>query len=203
MNKNIIYGALYVAFFLGLAYVIPKFIKPKNVKPTPLPVSQQVAAPQKQSPTTSQNPEDIIAGLYPNPINNTASQEGFKIKSILVENNTDSTGLPTSDHLELTLANVSSSDLSNFEVYYTITDTTNNTKEGYYKKLDNFTLKAGMLGTIHFDNGTEPGHYSVNKNSLYYKSSNALQFNVIVSTPGYRIDQAQATKAAGGAETKD
>ncbi len=153
---------------------------------------------------TSNNPQDLVAGLYPNNIKNTATAVGFTIKSAAVENNTDPvTGAVVSDHLEVTLVNTTSKPLTNFEIYYTMTDTKTQQKEGYYKKLTGFTLAANATYTIHFDNKTGEGHFSANKNSLYYKSTNAIDFAVEVSTPGYAAQNINVTKAAGGAETKD
>lgn len=151
----------------------------------------------------SHDPQDIVPGLYPNPIKNNATTEGFKIMSIMVENNTDSAGNPISDHLQLALQNLTNNDLSNFEVYYTITDTTTNKKEGYYKKLANYSLKAGATQIINFDNLSGEGHFPVNTHSLYFTSTNKLHFTVIVSTPGYKAETASIDKAAGGAETRD
>lgn len=159
---------------------------------------------QKVAQSTSTNPQDVVAGLYPNPIKNTATATGFTIKSGMVENNTDpTTGKVVSDHLELQLVNTTKADISNFEVYYTITDTKTQQKEGYYKKLAGFTLKAGATATVHFDNKSGYGHFGANTNSLYYKSTNPLDFSVQVSTPTYIVQTIQLTKAAGGAETKD
>ncbi len=153
--------------------------------------------------TTSQDPQDIVPGLYPNPIHNTATTEGFKITSLMVENNTDAAGNPVSDHLQFTLQNLTNQDLSNFEGYYTITDTSTNKKEGYYKKLTGYVLKAGATQTINFDTNQGTGHFTVNTHSLYFTSTNKLQFTVMVSTPGYKVETASVEKAAGGAETKD
>ena len=203
MNKKILYG-VYIASFLGVAIIVPKIIKPKTPHTTTdfIPNTTSTANMTITS-TSSQNPEDVIAGLYPNPIKNSSTKEDFKINSILAENNIDSSGNPVNDHLEMTLQNLTNRDLTNFEVYYTITDTTANKKEGYYKKLDNFVLKSGTQATIHFDNGISSGHFSVNTNSLYYKTTDALHFDVQVSTPGSMIESIQVDKAAGGAETKD
>lgn len=152
--------------------------------------------------TTSQNPEDIVPGLYPNPIKNNATKQGFKITSLMVENNTDASGNPVSDHLQLTLQNLTNTDLSNFEVYYTITDPTTNKKEGYAKSLDSYVLKAGATQTINFDNKQGVGHFTTNAHSLYFTSSDSLNFNVMVSTPGYKVETASVTKAAGGSEVQ-
>lgn len=206
MNKSIIIGSLVIlgigaAFALSNSSHTPSGTSGKNVLwVTPQTNSQGGSSPQIT--TTSQDPQDIVPGLYPNPIQNTATTEGFKIASVMVENNTDAAGTPVSDHLQLTLQNVTKTDLTNFEVYYTITDTVTNKKEGYYKKLTNYVLKAGETQTINFDNGSGDGHFTVNKHSIYYTSSDPLQFSVMVSTPGYKPETASVSKAAGGSEVQ-
>ena len=152
---------------------------------------------------TSQDPQDVVPGLYKNQIQNTATKEGFTIVATTVENNTDETGKTVGDHLELALKNTVGKDLTDFEVYYTVTDPTTNKKEGYYKKLTGFVLKNGETQHINFDNKQGQGHFTANKNSIYYTSSNKLLFDVMVSTSGFKVQTAQVTKAAGGAETKD
>jgi hypothetical protein len=84
-----------------------------------------------------------------------------------------------------------------------ITDTITNKEEGYYKKLDNFVLKANSSQDIHFDGKPELGHFTDNPHSLYHTSSDKLQFKVEVSALGYKAETATVTKDAGGAETKD
>jgi hypothetical protein len=166
-------------------------------------VSRHSSVPSSQAATSS-NPQDLVAGLYPNEIKNTATAVGFTIKSAAVENNTDTvTGKVVSDHLEVTLVNTTAKPLTDFEIYYTMTDTKTQQKEGYYKKLTGFTLAAHATATIHCDNKTGDGHFSANKSSLYYTSTNAIDFNVEISTTGYAPQNITVTKAAGGAETKD
>lgn len=205
MKKNVIIvsGILILGLVLSL-YLGDTLSRNSQVNQTANPTSTN-ANTQKSIPTqtTSQNPQDVIPGLYPDPIKDQSTKEGFKITSIIVENNTGSSGNPVSDHLQLTLQNLTNTDLSNFEVYYTITDPATNKKEGYYKKLDNFTLKGNSTQTIHFDNQQGLNHFSVNTHSLYYTSSDSLKFTVEVSTPNYKLETVSATKAAGGAETKD
>jgi hypothetical protein len=152
---------------------------------------------------TSNDPQDVVPGLYKNQIQNTATAEGFTIKAVTVENNTDETGKTVGDHLELTIKNTAGRDLTDFEVYYTISDPTTNKKEGYYKKLTGFVLKSGETQNVNFDNKQGIGHFTANKNSIYYTSSDKLLFDVMVSTPRYKVQTAQVAKAAGGAETKD
>lgn len=165
---------------------------------------QQNRVAQASQTTNSSNVQDLVPGMYPNEIKNKATTVGFTIKSVAVENNTNpTTGNVVSDHLEVSLVNTTSQPLSNFEVYYTMTDTKTQQQESYYKKLTGFTLAAHTTATIHFDNKTGQGHFTANKSSLYYKSTNAISFAVQISTPGYAVQNAQVTKAAGGAETKD
>lgn len=170
-----------------------------------VPIASQVAAiPQASvAVVVSDQPQDIVPGLYKNSIQNTSTAQGFVLKTVTVENNTDATGKTVNDHLELALQNTAGKDLTGLEVYYTITDPTTSKKEGYYKKLTGFILKNGQTALVHFDNKQGDGHFSANKNSIYYTSSDQLVFDVIVSAPGYKIQTSQVTKAAGGAEVKD
>lgn len=161
------------------------------------------SSPTNSNATISQDPQDVVPGLYKNLIQNTSTKEGFTIVTTAVENNTDTAGKTVGDHLELSLKNTAGKDLTDFEVYYTITDPTTNKKEGYYKKLSGFTLKTGETQQINFDNKQGVGHFSANSNSIYYTSSNKLRFDVMVSSPGYKVQTAHVEKAAGGAETKD
>ncbi len=191
----------------GILLLLVGFLMVNNkTQNSPSPTTQKavnVTPSATISDTSSQDPQDIVPGLYKNKIQNTATQEGFTIKATTVENNADATGKAVSDHLELTLKNTAGKDLTDFEVYYTISDPTTNKKEGYYKKLTGFVLKNGETKTIHFDNKQGDGHFSANKNSIYYSSTNKLLFTVILSTPGYKLQTASVEKAAGGAEQKD
>lgn len=150
--------------------------------------------------SASSSPEDIVPGLYPNPIVNTATTRGLKITSVMVENNVDTGGTPVSDHLQLTLQNLTRKTLSNLEAYYTVTDIANGKKEGYYKQLTGFTLLPNGSGTIHFDGQTEVGHYGVNMHGIYGTATDKLAFSVEVSAPGYAPVHTTAVKAPGGTE---
>ena len=203
MNKFIVLGGVALALIVTIYLVSGTPTSKKAVSNPTTTTPQTVSSQTPSAQTTSQDPQDVVPGLYPNLIKNTATTQGFKITSLMVENNTDASGNPVSDHLQVTLQNLTSKDLTSFEVYYTITDTVTNKKEGYYKKLSGFILPAGQTQTIHFDNKSGANHFTVNTHSFYFTSSNKLQFTVTVSTPGYAIETAQVTKAAGGAETKD
>ena len=134
-----------------------------------------------------------------NLINNSSTNEGFVITSLLVENNIDPvTKNAVADHLEIELKNTSGKELKSFEVYYTITDNETNKIEAYYVKLPDFILKSGETKAINFDNKSGDGHYGVNVNSIYFTSSNAKVFEVMVSTQGFKPVTEKVNKDAGG-----
>ena len=205
MNKYLTIGAVVLAVAVGAGLLLSGHSK-TSVQPTA--PAQTTAMNTQPAPTTTststpqgtQSAEDIVPGLYPNPIKNTATAKGFSVPSILVENNTDAAGNPVSDHLEFTLKNLTTKTLSNFEVYYTIVDASNGKKEGYYKQLTGFSLPPGGSGTVNFDGQSGPGHYGVNMHGIYGTTVDKLQFKVEISTPGYAPVYVTATKAPGGAE---
>jgi hypothetical protein len=148
------------------------------------------------NPATSSNSNSNANQL------STGSQ-GFKISAI-VENNVDpATGQAAPDHLEITFTNTINKDISNFTVYYSITDLKTNQKEEYNLNLDNFILKAGETQIIHIDGENKPNHYPVNKYSLYYLSQDKLKFVVDANSPGYEGQETTVNKDAGGAEQPD
>jgi len=138
-----------------------------------------------------------------NPIQETSTTVGFTIDKILVENNQLANGSAAPDHLELTVTNTTNAAISNFDVYYTITDPTTSVVQSYYRTLPDFTVAAGETKAIHFDNASEPDHFSVNPNSLYYTDTNALDFEVTLHAKGFAPQTATVTKDAGGAEAPD
>jgi hypothetical protein len=164
------------------------------------------AAPSGQSTTTT-TPAATGSQVLPvtaNPIQNTSTNQVLKIDSVLVENNVDAAGNAADDHLEIALSNTGATDLSSFEVYYTFADQTTGATESYYFRLpDSFTIPAGGARTIHFDNTGALDHFPVNKFSLYYTSTNALDVTVIVSAAGAAPQTAAVQKDAGGVEAPD
>lgn len=195
-----IFGGIVLFALIAVVFMNPQGNRaPKRVTGT----ASIIPTASPTQPNSTQDPQDIVPGLYKNPIQNTATKEGFSITAATVENNVDQTGKTIGDHLELTLKNIAGADLTNFEVYYTITDSVTNKKEGYYKKLAGFVLQKGTTASINFDNKQGAGHFTANTNSIYYTSANKLHFDVLVSTPGYKMQTIQVDKAAGGAETKD
>lgn len=148
--------------------------------------------------------------LAENPIQNISTAEGFQIKEAIVENNVDpATNKIANDHFEVTLKNVSGKNLTNFDLYYAISDPKTNQKEGYYKKMTGFVLAAGSTKTIHFDQTKEQlgqmsdGHFGENINSIYRTTNNAKNFDLTLSTPGYKTVEMKINKDPGGAEKAD
>jgi hypothetical protein len=208
MKKYYLYGGavLVVVIFIGIMLSgSQKPIKPALPAGTlatssPQPSAARLPTASGTAVSATSSPQDIVPGLYPNPINSTSTSTGIKISSVLVENNTDAAGNSVSDHLQFTIQNLTAKTLSNLEVYYTITDTPTNQKEGYYKSLAGFTLPPHGSGTVHFDNQSGYGHYQANMRGIYGTATDQLKFTVEVSTPGYAPAYISATKAPGGAE---
>lgn len=138
-----------------------------------------------------------------NPIQESSITTGFTIDNILVENNQLADGSDAPDHLELAVTNVTDTDISNFDVYYTITDPTTSIVQSYYRTLPDFILAAGETRAIHFDNASEVDHFSVNPNNLYYTDTNELLVEVTLHADGFAPQTANVTKDAGGAEIPD
>lgn len=191
-KKTYIIGAIILVIIGGI--ILSKSFSTSN---------QKVNQTSSTVKNVSNDPQDIVPGLYTNVIKNTSTISGLKIESGLVENNVDKTGKIADDHLELVLKNSSTKDMNNFEVYYTVTDLVDSKKEGYYKKLTGLTLKSGETKTIHFDSNVGENHFGVNKDGLYFTGKNKMQFDVQISTPDFKVATIQIAKDAGGAELKD
>ena len=138
--------------------------------------------------------------LAANPIQESSTTVGFGLIGMQVENNVDADGADVADHLEFKVSNPGSADLTDFEIYYTITDQTTGVVQGYYRSLPGFTVKAGETQTIHFDNTGLPDHFSVNPNSAFYTDVNGLTLEVTMHTPGFAPQTASVAKDPGGAE---
>jgi hypothetical protein len=121
-----------------------------------------------------------------------------------VENNVDGAGKTASDHLEITLANTSSTDLSGVEVFYSFTDPATKVTENYYAKLPTgFVIPPKGTRVAHFDNTGGPDHFPVSQFSLYYTDTNALDVTVVAGATGAAVQTATVHKDAGGPETAD
>lgn len=139
-----------------------------------------------------------------NPITNTSTTQSLTIDSVLVENNEDPAGKAVDDHLEIAVTNTGTTELSGFEVYYTITDPKTSDTESYYSQLPaDFVIAGGGNRVIHFDNTGAADHFPVNQYSLYYTDPNALDLTVEVSAADSAPQTATVAKDAGGAEEAD
>ncbi|MGE5631298.1 MAG: hypothetical protein ACM3TR_09415 [Caulobacteraceae bacterium] len=122
----------------------------------------------------------------------------LKIKDARVEDNA------TADHLEITMTNTGKTALSNFDIYYTITDKVDKTQESYYQALNGLSINPGETKTIHFDNQvSEFGHYYGNMSGLYGNSKNGLVFDIQLHAKGFKPMEFKVEKAKGTAEVAD
>lgn len=151
--------------------------------------------------TTSSPASGRVLPVPKNPISNTSQALGLTITKALVENNVSpETGKGVSDHLEIALKNTSAKPLDQIGVYYKITDPTKKVSEGYYSKLDGFTIEPGTTRVAHFDQTGAKDHFPVNKYSLYYTDKNALVVDVMASSPSVKPATFTVKKDSGGAE---
>lgn len=122
----------------------------------------------------------------------------ISVKDVKVEDNA------TADHLEITLVNTGTSTLTNFDIYFSISDQVDVKTEAYYELLKDLTINPGESKTIHFDNNvSEPGHYYANMNGLYGSSPNGLTFDIQLHANGYAPLHFTVDKATGTAEVAD
>ncbi len=128
----------------------------------------------------------------------------FRIEEALVENNYDPVARKdVSDHLELQVVNSQSTPLTDFSIYYTITDMDNGETEAYHKQLSGFTVPAQGTARLHFDEGQLPGHFRANPNSIYATSQAAKRFTVELQVAGFAPVTVEIDKDAGGSEVAD
>jgi hypothetical protein len=158
-------------------------------------------SPTTQATTTAPPASTQVLPVPKNPISNTSKAAGLTITKTLVENNVEpGTNKVVNDHLELTLKNSSTKPLDQIAVYYKITDPKTGASEGYYTKLEGFTIAPGATRVVHFDQTGATDHYPVNKYSLYYTDKNALVVDVMASAAGVQPAASTVKKDAGGPE---
>jgi len=190
MNRKLLIGAGATTLAIGGLY----FLKPHTT---------QTPTTNTSSQTATDNAQQVAPGLYENKITNISTIPGLEIIKTEVENIIGPDGKAQDDHLQVTVKNTSATTLTSFEAYYTITDTKTQQKEGYFQKLDGFSVDSGKTAIISFDGASGAGHFPVNTSSLFYKSQNKLQFAVEISAAGVAPQNSTVTKDAGGAETQD
>jgi hypothetical protein len=164
--------------------------------------SQTAASPTTPAATrTSSTTTGRVLPVAENPISNNSTVTGLRITRTLVENNVaPGTNAAVADHLEIALENTSTKPLGQIAIYYKITDKKKGVSEGYYTKLDGFTIAPGATRVVHFDQTGAKDHYPVNKYSLYYTDKNALVVGVMASAEGVQPATAAVKKDAGGPE---
>jgi hypothetical protein len=170
MKKSIMIGGLIIAGLGVSAYVA--FGGPGASSTALNSLASASLTPQA---STSSAPKQVLPINGGNPIVNDSKVTGFSIKSAIAENNVDLTSKKiATDHLEITLKNITTKDISQFEVYYSIKDLVTNVSDSYFSKLSGFVLKAGATEAFHFDNTGQPGHYPENNYSLYRTTKRAF-----------------------------
>jgi hypothetical protein len=166
--------------------------------------SSASAASASDGAATTSADSSIVLPVDANPIANQATHPDLAVVSAAVEDLVDpATGQAIDDRLMLTLKNNGSVDLSNLEVYYTMTDAVTGASESYYQALTGFTLAAGAEDYVYFDNKTDPGHFPENQFSLFRSSVNQVDFTIMVSADLGGIAQATTFKSEGTGEKVD
>ena len=135
-----------------------------------------------------------------NPIQESSTTAGFVINGLMVENNVDADGADVPDHLQFKVVNTGTADLTDFDIYITITDQVTGDVQGYYRTLPGFTVKAGETKELHFDNTGQADHFSVNPNSAFYIDQNGLTIGVMLHAAGYAPQSGSVDKDPAGAE---
>lgn len=171
---------------------------------TTAPSSSSAPASSATSTAAASSGTAVVLPVDTNPIVNNLTNQDLQVVSAGVEDLIDPvSGAAINDRLMLTLKNNGSTTLSNFEVFYQMSDVTTGATESYYQKLDGFSLAAGAQDYVYFDNLTDPNHYPENQFSLYRSSQNQVDFKISVSSDGAATATATATKSVGTGEKVD
>ena len=148
--------------------------------------------------------QDTTPTLVDIPPQPSSGPVGFKITSILAQNNYDPVAKHDApDHLEIELKNTAGINITDLTAYYTITDPTTNQEESYLVPLTGLGLNAGATKSIHFDQQSGMDHFRANPNGMYYTSVDELPFSVTISANGYQAQHAEVNKDAGTVEVPD
>ena len=147
---------------------------------------------------------DAEAAFMPNPMKMDGPPAVYTIAEALVEDNYDPVKKADApDHLELLIKNTGTTDLTGFSIYFAIKDADTGLTEGTFRRLDGFAVPAGGAARIHFNDGTAPGHFRANPNSIYVTSQAAKTFSVAVQADGFAPVTTDIAKDKGGAELAD
>ena len=147
---------------------------------------------------------DTEASFGPNPMKMDGPAAPFQVAEALVENNYDpAKKADATDHLELLIKNPGTTDLTGFSIYVSIKDADSGAVEGSFRKLEGFVVPAGSEARIHLDEGTEPGHFRANPNSIYVTSQAAKSFSVALQADGFAPAVFEIAKDKGKPEAAD
>lgn len=166
--------------------------------------AEKVLGTDPNNPDTDGDGQNDLADPKPlfadNPIQESSTTVGFTIDSIAVENNVDAQGAGVPDHLELKVSNNTQKAIDNFDIYYTLTDSTAGVTEAYYRTLPGFSLAAGESKSLHLDLSGQPDRFAWNPNSLFYHNQNKMTVDVELHAAGYAPQTTSIAKDAIGAE---
>jgi len=136
-----------------------------------------------------------------NPITETSTTRGFKIDSVLAENNVDDAGADAPDHLEITVSNTATTDISEgWDLYYTLTDQKTGDVQSFYMTLPGFSVPAGKTVRLHVDTSAADGHFRADPNSSFYTGDNQLKIEATLHAKGYAPQTDSVLKDAASAE---
>ena len=147
---------------------------------------------------------DAAPTLAANPQTPDGAAAPFALAEVLVENNYDPIAkVAADDHLELLVQNTGSTDLTGFSIHVSILDVDTGNIESWTRKLDGFSVPANAEARLHFDDGTMPGHFRANPNSIYVTATSAKTFTLSLQADGFAPVTAEIAKDAGKPELAD
>jgi hypothetical protein len=165
--------------------------------------AEAVLGTDPQNPDTDGDGQNDLADAEPimartNPIATASVAKGIEIVSAKVEDNYDSVARRDApDHLEFEVKNLTSSNVGDLEIYYTITDDKTGVMEAYYQKLEGLVLPKAASRLIHLDTVGAAGHFRANPNSALYRTPNGKTLSVQLAAQGYAPAQMQLHKDEG------
>lgn len=102
------------------------------------------------------------------------------VKAVQVKDNL------SDNHLEITLCNTGNKVLTDFDIYFSMTNPIDSTTETYYEILNDLSINPGKSKTIFFDNKvSQKDHYAFNSNGLYGDSPQPQNINGWIHAKGY------------------
>ena len=145
-----------------------------------------------------------------NPIPQAGRPATIRIVSAKVEDNFDpQTKKDVPDHLEIAIENTGKADQKGLNVYYAFAEVGGTVKEGTFRALKGFMLKAGATVTLHFDVGGSVDfsaaveRFRINPNSALYRSKPAKLIDIQIALDGEAPASIAIKKDVGGAEAAD